>query len=345
MAQEGSESDSATKPVYNILPFVYYLPETSLGFGVGGVVSFRFKGELPTSKASQVQIGASYTLLNQYLFYFPYRLFWKNNKYLAYGEVGYYRYTYNYYGIGPEVPASNEESYDLLYPRIRASVLQELWPQGYLGLRYWYDNFDITDIEENGLLDTTQTLGKRGGAAAGLGLVTNYDSRDNQFYPTQGYFVEGVALPHFAAVGSDFAFLKLSLDASRYFPLKKKQVIAVNLYLESNIGEVPFYQLALLGGSKRMRGFYEGRFRDRHAAIVQAAYRCKFYKRFGLALFYAAGNVAEGPASFQFSETKQAVGGGLRFQLSKREKVNLRLDAALTNTGEANFYLTFGEAF
>ncbi len=336
---------SPYKPEYNVLPVVYYLPETGLGFGAAGVVSFRFRNQEPFGKPSQLQLAASYTLQNQILLYLPYRLFWNKDKYLTYGELGFYKYTYNYYGIGPEAPAEDEESYDLIYPRIRSSFLYEFFPSTYIGARYWYDNFNITDVKEDGLLDTANTVGKRGGAAGGLGAVINYDSRDNQFYASKGWFVEGVVLPNTKAFGSEFEFLKISIDATKYFNFYKEHILAVNTYAESNIGEVPFYQLAFAGGNKRLRGYYEGRFRDHNAVILQAEYRWMFYKRFGLTLFYGLGNVAPSPVDFQLALTKQTFGGGLRFRLSKREKLNIRLDYGISADGASNFYFTFGEAF
>lgn len=333
------------KPEYNILPVVYYLPETGLGFGAGGVVSFRLKNQAPSDKPSQIQVAASYTLQNQILLYFPYRLFWRNNKYLAYGELGYYKYTYNYYGIGAQTLAEDVETYDLTYPRIRASFLYQFFKNTYLGFRYWYDDFNITRIAPNGILDTTTTLGRGGGAAAGLGAVLNYESRNSQFYPTKGWFIEGVVLPHFKEVGSKFSFIKLSLDASTYLKLFKNHIVAFNGYAESNMGEVPFYQLAFAGGNKRLRGYYEGRYRDNHALIAQVEYRWMFYKRFGFTVFYGAGSVAPTIADYSMANVKHTFGGGIRFKLSKREKLNIRLDYGLSADGESNFYFTFGEAF
>lgn len=343
--EEVKDSIDPYKPTYSLLPVVYFLPETSLGFGVGGISTFRFRKDSITTNPSQFQIGLSYTLLDQILLFAGYRTFWDNEKYLSYGELGYYRYIYNFYGVGPNTPIEQEELYDLTYPRIRISVLQESSPNLYLGLRYWFDAFNITRVGSGGLLDTQPILGNRGGRAAGFGPVLNYDSRDDQFYPAQGYFIEGVALPHTKVFASEFEFLKLSLDVANYQKVGKNQILALNFYGESNVGEVPFYQMALLGGTKRLRGLYEGRFRDNNSVVLQAEYRWKFYKRFGLTVFYGAGNVFNLPSDLSLSLTKHTYGGGLRFQLTKKEKVNLRLDVGLSPQGSANFYVTFGEAF
>ncbi len=340
-----AQSDSSRRPVYSVLPFAFFLPETDWGFGIGGIMSFRFKGEDTASSVSQVQLGASYTLRNQWLFYLPWRLFWASEKNLSYGELGYYVYVYPYYGIGARSRLEEEEFYDVTFPRVRINYLRETSPDLYFGIRYWLDDFNITGYAPEGKLLQSAVRGFDGGRVSGLGVVSNFDSRDNQFYPTHGWFVEAVALPHSTALGSNFTFLKLSLDAAHYHTIRKRHTFAVNAYWESNIGEVPFFNMAFLGGPRRLRGYIDGRFRDYNAAVLQAEYRWRFYKRFGLALFYGAGNVFEKFSGLQASLTKQTFGGGLRFQLSKREKVNLRLDAGFVPSEGANFYVTFGEAF
>lgn len=330
---------------YSILPVAYYLPETSLGFGVGGIVTFRFRSERPDSRPSQFQVGASYTLMDQVLLYFPYRFFWNQSRYLTYGELGYYKYVYFFYGLGGGTPNSNEEVYDVTFPRIRNSFLYEFFPDTYLGGRFWYDDFNITEVDSNGLLVDGDIPGSRGGAAGGIGLVVNHDSRNDQFYPSKGMYLEGVVLPHTRFFGSDFSFIKMSLDVSRYYGLNERQVLAFNFYGESNIGNVPFYQMALLGGNKRLRGLYEGRYRENNCLILQGEYRWNFYKRFGMALFYSVGNTFYDFNTLQLDYTKHTYGGGLRFRISRREKVNLRLDVGLSPYGSANYYFTFGEAF
>lgn len=343
--QGKAQQDTAQKPVYSVLPFLFFLPETDFGFGVGGIMSFRFPGEDTTTAASQMQLGASYTLNDQWLFYLPWRLFWQEQQNLSYGELGYYLYVYPYYGIGINSKKEDEEFYDVIYPRIRVSYLREVRPNLYLGARYWLDNFNITGYAERGSLEHGGIPGVGGGEVGGLGLVSNYDSRNNQFYPTTGWFVETVVLPHTAAFNSDFDFLKFSLDATKYQRLGGRHLLALNAYWESNIGQVPFFNMAFVGGAKRLRGYIDGRFRDHNASVLQAEYRWKFYKRFGLTLFYGAGNVFEDFSALDLSATKHAFGGGLRFQLSKREQVNLRLDAGYAPNEGANFYITFGEAF
>jgi outer membrane translocation and assembly module TamA len=93
-----------------------------------------------------------------------------------------------------------------------------------------------------------------------------------------------------------------------------------------------------------MRGYYEGRFRDKSMITVQGEYRVPLWSRFSLATFAGAGQVAEGPDAFALRDFKYSFGGGVRFALSRQEGINVRCDVGL---GEetSGVYLTIGEAF
>ena len=108
------------------LPGAFSSPETSLGFGLVGLATFRLKGESDTTQASQINIGAAYTLLDQYLLFIPFQLFWKEEKYKLYGELGYYKFYFLFHGIGSDHLGENEEAFDVLFPRVRINFLKRL---------------------------------------------------------------------------------------------------------------------------------------------------------------------------------------------------------------------------
>ena len=86
------------------LPLVFYSPDTKLGGGLGGIITFNFPKDSLNARRSSVTVGAAYTQLNQILLYFPFQFYPQNQKYWISGEVGYYRYVYNFFGIGNGFP-------------------------------------------------------------------------------------------------------------------------------------------------------------------------------------------------------------------------------------------------
>ena len=327
-------------------PITYFTPETNWAFGAIGLYAFRVKGEADRSRPSQVSLAAAYTLNKQILLFVPFRLFLKQEKYYSYGEVGYYQYNYFYSGIGNDINPEEEEIFDVNYPRIKLNALFRVYPKTYAGLRYWYDGYDIVGTKENGLLQTNMPRGVEGGKVSGFGPMAVFDNRDNVYTPSNGYFIEAASLFAFQALGSDFNFSKFSLDARKFISLgkQKRSVLALNLYGEFTGGDIPFFQLSYLGGGKKMRGYLEGRYRDKHYAMLQAEYRFPLFWRFGAVAFASTGGVAPQVGEV-FNNLRLAYGGGIRFLLNKNEGANIRIDYGVGAKGNSGFYLTIGEAF
>jgi len=346
-SQKNESTDTIATTNKNSLfavPIAFFSPETDWAFGLTGIYAFRLKKENSPTRPSQLTLGFAYTLNKQVLIYLPYQLFAKNQVYNIYGELGYYLYSYQFFGLGNDTKEENLEIYKVNYPRIRINALKLLRPNLYGGLRYWMDDFDIRAIKEGGILDTKPIAGKNGGFLSGAGIVLNYDNRDNIFFPTEGTFVEFVSFSNGNYLGSDFNFSKFTLDASKYFS-KNNQVLALNFYSEFTGGTAPFNQLALLGGTKKMRGYIEGRLRDHHQVIFQTEYRFPIYKeRFRGVLFGGMGQVANTFADFKINNLKYTYGAGLRILINKKERIHIRLDAGFGQE-TSGYYITIGEAF
>lgn len=327
-----------------IRPTIFYTPETNLAFGGIGIYPFRFKKETPTTRPSQVTLLAAYTLNKQVIFSLPYQLFVRKQQYNFYGKLSYNLSNLNFYGIGNDTKSSDEEVYKVSYPSMSINALKLLSPNFYGGFRFSLDNFDIKEIEEEGLLDSEAIIGQAGGVSTSGGLVLNFDNRNNIFFPTKGSKLELVGSSSGSYIGSDFDFTKLTLDASTFIGFKN-QVLAINLYGEFTGGAAPFNQLALFGGANRMRGYFEGRLRDKHQFVLQSEYRFPIYKHiFRGVIFGGIGQVAHQIVDFNLNNLKYTIGGGLRVLINPRERIYFRLDAGF-GKGTSGYYVTIGEAF
>ncbi len=338
--------DSSKSKPYTLiaLPAVFFTPETNWGFGALGILSFRFKGEQPESRPSQVQLGLAYTLNKQYLVFLPFEFYLKDERYKYYGELGYYLYTYEFYGIGNDKSNELREVYEVLYPRLRLNALYQFKPNFYAGLRYWMDDFKIQELDSEGALIDQTIAGSQGSFLSGAGFIFNFDNRNNIFYPDKGSFAELVLFHNGASLGSDFDYSKVILNASTFLKLKDRHILGFNWYSEFTLGTAPFNQLALLGGPKRMRGNFEGRYRDKHMILFQSEYRFPLFWRFGGVAFGGLGRVAGDFNEFGFDDVQYSIGLGGRFLIDPKEKLHLRVDYGFGRNG-SGFYFTFGEAF
>ena len=107
-------------------PAVFYLPETRWGIGAGASYNFYINKQDSVSPPSQIQLGIGYTQNNQKLIYLPYDLYWKERKHSLSGEIGYYDYSYYFYGVGPGNESGKRELYDVRFPRFRINYLRKI---------------------------------------------------------------------------------------------------------------------------------------------------------------------------------------------------------------------------
>ena len=125
---------------------------------------------------------------------------------------------------------------------------------------------------------------------------------------------------------------------------------------ELTAGDMPFFALPTLGGSDDLRGFIEGRFRDRAAWVAGAEYRFWFIprgflvpfsetirvERVGGAFFYDAGAVAGNGGDLFDVKVRHSYGFGLRIMVERTAP--FRLDAGFSEDGfefSAGFGFTF----
>lgn len=337
------------------LPLIYYTPETRLAYGVAPTFTFRFKRDMDALRAdssasvrpSQVTLGFAYTQNKQLLFYVPFQLFYDQDKYYFNGEAGYYKYSYFFFGVGQrEVPS---ELYGVNFPRIRINAFRrvaEAIPKGklYAGVRYQYEDYQVTTVEPDGLLASGAVPGGLGSKLSGAGLGLFYDSRNEIFFPTSGMIADIAYLNQSRVWGSNVRFDRYTADLSSYHKLTKHAVLAVNYFLSFTSGVAPFNAMSLLGGTKRMRGYYEGRFRDQNAALLQSEVRFDIYKRLGGVVFGSLGILGDDATLLRPDDLKAAYGAGLRFTINRVDHLNIRVDYGFGNQS-SGFYLTLGEAF
>ncbi len=330
------------------LPIVYYTPETKFGFGAAGLLGFRLANEPEQSRSSLLQGGVVYTQEKQLLTYVSYVLYARKEAFWSFGEVGYYRYTYFYFGNGNSDPLPGGERYDVNYPRVRIHALFQLDKGFYLGPTYWIDAFEIKNVAPGGLLDdqSQDISGRSGGTLSGPGVMGVLDHREDFYFPRSGYYLEGLFQVYAPWTGSDFAYTRATLDARGYLPLRsgKDQVMALQGFADLTRGDAPFNALALLGGPKRNRGYYEGRYRASKMLSAQLEYRGHLFWRIGITGFLATGLVFDQWKEISPTILRTSYGGGLRVRISNRDRINLRVDAAFGG-GQPAYYLTIGEAF
>jgi hypothetical protein len=94
-----------------------------------------------------------------------------------------------------------------------------------------------------------------------------------------------------------------------------------------------------------MRGYYEGRFRDRNQTFIQGEIRYPIYRFLQGVCFAGAGTVAPSIGDYSMRDLKYSAGAGFRILLSKKEKLSLRVDYGVGMGRNRGLYIQLGEAF
>ena len=338
---QDSASVNPHKTQFIPLPIVYYTPETHVGYGLLGAYLFRAGAN---ARTSNIDVAAIYTQNHQLVLDPTLTIFTRDEKYLIKANLLYTQFPEFYYGLGNDTRPGNREliAYDSFRTYVKA--LRQVRRGWFLGVQQQY--FRTFNVHRSSATPypANTLIGELGSRTNGLGISSIVDTRDNIYSATRGWYAEVSGLAYRRAFGSEYTFTNYLIDLRHYYSLTPKTVVAWQAYANLNTGTVPFKQAATLGGSMLMRGYYNGRYRDNHAVILQAELRQRLSGRLGGVVFVSAGDVAHQLDEFSVGDLKMTGGAGLRFLLSRREHVNLRVDAAFGRNTQG-VYFNISEAF
>jgi len=344
---EASRTDSLEK-TFVALPYAFYAPETNLAFGAGLLYSRLPAGSRVGGRPSTLKSSFTYTLNNQLLLVIWPELYFQNELYFFEAYLNYFKYPDRFYGIGNNTDDTFEEFTPTIY-RAWFNGMKRLLPGLYVGAKIQYEYTSISESEDPAenqaaILRNKTLPGSEPNHISGAGVALEYDTRDNLNYPLSGRYYQASAVFHSDAIGSDYNFNSYFLDFREYLQLTGEHVIAFQAVCSLKTGDVPFHQQSLFGGQFLMRGYFQGRYRDKQMVAAQVEYRMPLWKRFKLVSLIGAGEVADSYRNLQVSRIRPVAGLGLRYLFSAKDRVHVRLDFAFLG-GQFGPYANVLESF
>lgn len=335
------------RPRFLLYPTIVYAPETSFEFGLSGLLLFHAKNDIERSRLSELQAFGFGTLKGQYGLVIDNFVYGHDDAWILLGRSRFQYFPLLYYGIGP-TPNGNEPALiDATYLQLRQRAMRRIAPNFFGGLEVDYQHLYRTRFNQPEGTPYELPRGADGTANLSLGAGLVYDNRRNPLNTREGFYGEVAYLRANRNFVSEYSFSSLILDTRYYRPMADRQVLAAQVYGLQTNGEVPFNQLALMGGEIIQRGFYAGRYRDRSLLAAQVEYRFlpfPFSKRIGGAVFASAGVVAPSWGQMQVQNVQPTGGMGLRYLLYPKKDIFLRFDLGFTRQGPG-FYIFTGESF
>ncbi|WP_163516357.1 BamA/TamA family outer membrane protein [Gelidibacter japonicus] len=345
MVVRSSDSVKTKKLTFNGYPYAFYTPETQAAIGAGGIFLFYTSNQSEGLRPSKVGFGAFYTTNKQYKFSVNPSIYFNSNKLVMHMPMSFGYAQDKFWGVGNETVETGTEEYfrEDTGIQLEVQVPPLLFFSDRSGFILDYKHTAIVDRKDNQFLIDESVNGTQGGNLFGLGMNLIWDRRDNLFYPTSGHYqyIKFIAYTE----PSDYTFTSFELDVRYFKSVFKKAVLASNLYIKSISGNAPFYELAALGGHQRMRGYFQGRYRDKNYMTLQTEYRQYFTKRLGFVAFGGIGDVSNEITDLSLNDLKFSFGGGLRYLFNKKEHVNLRMDIGFGPHGHTGIYFGIEEAF
>lgn len=253
----------------------------------------------------------------------------------------FYSFPSDFWGIGYEMGDNDANKSDMKRWQAQAEVsfLFRVADNFYIGPMASYDYVIGKHIERPELLQGMDQ--HTWNVGAGVSLV--YDNRDNLTNPHRGICLNINQMFRPGFMGNDYAFSTTAFRFDAYQRLGKGTVLAEDIGANLNFGNPSCGMMAELGGTHSMRGYYEGRYRDKHSLEATVELRQHVWKRNGIVVWVGAGTIFPKFSALRSKQILPNAGVGYRWEFKKN--VNVRLDYGFGKSGQSGFLFNINEAF
>ena len=253
----------------------------------------------------------------------------------------FYSFPADFWGIGYEMGDNDANKSDMkrLQAQAEVSFLFRVADNCYIGPMASYDYVIGKHIERPELLQGMDQ--HTWNVGAGVSLV--YDNRDNLTNPHRGIYLNFNQMFRPRFMGNDYAFSTTAFRFDAYQRLGKGTVLAEDIGANLNFGNPSWGMMAELGGTHSMRGYYEGRYRDKHSLEATVELRQHVWKRNGIVVWVGAGTIFPKFSALRSKQILPNAGVGYRWEFKKN--VNVRLDYGFGKSGQSGFLFNINEAF
>lgn len=336
------------------IPIISYSPETSflLGLGMSFILPPKVNGSSvpprffrPSSITPSVAYGFNGQLQTSLTIDYFSKRGWH---YVNHASFLHNNRSY-FFGLGNDTQKEHSTVYHNNVFSWEGEVTKAIGERFFAGITYQVRNDSRLDFDESA---STAVPNGDGGFLAGAGPVLRFDTRNDLFFPTGGYYADLSFRRYGGWLGSDFVYSDVKLDYRSFHALPiltEGTTLAVQaLYHGVFNGDAPFYQLPYLSADRLLRGIWRNLYIDRQAIALQGELRSNFSNvdpRYGYVVFAGAGDVAP---NF-FEDYKPGITGvfgvGFRQQVVPKLKLQSRIDLSVTTKGNVGVFGGIGLTF
>lgn len=325
----------------NFIGGPYYSSDMKLGLGLVGAGMYRMNGCSKEMQPSNVSLFGSVSTVGFYMLGIRGNNLFPKDRYRLNYSMSFYSFPSYFWGIGFYQGNNdvNKTKIKRFQSKLKAEFLFQLGKEFYLGPVLVWDYARAQDVNKDYMyLFDGMSLVQRN---YGVGASVQYDTRDFISNASRGIYAYLSQTFRPSWLGNDQAFSTTEFQLRGYKSVWKGGILAGELKGMFNFGNPSWAMMAELGGSNSMRGYYEGRYRDKHSMSVQVELRQHVWRRNGITVWAGAGNVFHDSRTFK--KILPNFGIGYRWEFKKR--VNVRLDLGFGKSGQNGFIFNINEAF
>lgn len=339
---EESNSDKPEKKFdVNFIGGPFYSSDMKFGLGVVGAGLYRMNGCSGDMQPSNVSLFGSVSTVGFYMLGIRGNNLFPEDNYRLNYTMFFYSFPSYYWGIGYDNnnDDKNKTKIDRFQASMKAEFLFKVARNLYVGPAVVWDYAKAGNVsaQELHLFDGMSLIQRN----YGVGASIQYDTRDFITNASKGVYIYLAQMLRPSWLGNDNKFSTTEFTVRGYKKVWKGGILAAELDSRFNFGNPSWALMAELGGSKSMRGYYEGRYRDKHSIEVQLELRQHVWRRNGITIWAGLGNVFHDKRTFK--KILPNYGVGYRWEFKKR--VNVRLDLGFGKSGQNGFIFNINEAF
>ena len=255
-------------------------------------------------------------------------------------DANFCHFPLKFWGIGYAQGANkaNESDYTLLQSEVSLQLLFRLPHHIFIGPAAQFSYNKATKQERPDLWDGQDTRLFN----YGMGFVLSVDTRDLPGNASTGYYIglNQTFFPRF--MGNDYTFSRTEVSAMYYHRFWASGIMAFRVHGAAAYGNPSWAMLPTLDAGNAVRGYYEGRYRDKNELDAVVEVRQHLYRRFGFVVWGGIGSVFEHFSQINRHTLLPTAGIGLRWEFKNR--VNVRADFGVGRHSKS-FSVGINEAF
>jgi len=289
------------------------------------------------SQVSMFGVNAQYTSTNSAIVGIVSKASWSadHHRLLVVAPTGLIKNDYDDF-LGTGKPLKSEDHLQALVGR----YLYRVYDDWFAGLQGILTNYEI--IGQNALdEEMLQTLGLTGFRSGGIGVAVLHDSRDIEFSPTRGWYMNLNNVAYRDWIEGDNNFDVYRLDLKAFFEHWGGQVLAVRQSNQWTVDAPPSAYAPVV-----LRGYKMGQYLGKNMSAIEAEERLRLADSWGATIFTGIDCLyGNGKSCTDTEDLYPNVGAGIQYIIKPKEGIVASLEYAQGKLDNYGIFLKMGYGF